>query len=1188
MRLTAILLIVAIMHVSAKGLSQTITFSGSDVPLEKVFVEVKRQTGFVIFYDLDVVNKVGGITLSVKNMPLDSFLKTAFTGKPLSFTIHGKSIVVFAEKQTININQQQGSEPDPIKMICRVVDEDGNPLGGANIVIRMENGAVSTQADATGYFNVQGKAGQVVEVSFVGYKNSTFKIAKQNKSVNIVLTRTTSTMNEVFVNTGYQSILKERSAGSYVKVEGDAVKQKSVSMNIVDRLEGLVPGLAVNNSQGADKFLIRGVNSVNASRTPLYVVDGVPMDYDLISQLINPNDVENIVVLKDATAASIWGAQAANGVVVITTKKGKASGKIKVEYNGFASFKGLPDYSYQKMMSSQQFITAAKETFDPATYPYDQVTNINFNPFTLPVVLPHEQILYDLDNGTISQAVANQKLDSLASLNNRSQVEKNLMQPAFLTNHSVSLSGGNNFYSFYGSLSYTNQKNNYRTNTNSYMLNFKQVFSFTPNIKFDLTTNVAQQSSKQFIVPNLPTINTYIPYAMLADANGNPLSQSYLQLYDDYRRNAEAQSGVNLDYVPLKESSYTNNNNNTTLTARVNAGLSINFLQHFTYEGRYQYESGNNNNYTYYDQNSYYTRRELVNFTEPGPVYYLPSQGGDYFSGKGTNTAWTIRNQLTYSQNWTDNAITFLAGTEVRDNLYKTSNQLIRGYDYQTMTYTPYNELDLKNGIFNPVIPNYYTMSTLQGNTYSATETETRFFSLYSNFAYAYKRKYNLNTSLRMDQSNLFGADISKQYKPIWSVGASWNLGDESFFHKGFVNNMKLRLTYGIGGNSPNPGSGGPYDIIVPYPHPWYTNVGMPYAILRPANDKLTWESTATINAGVDICMLDNRITVSLDAYNKKTTNLLGNQLFDPTNGWFSGFTNLGDINNKGIELAIQSLNIKGKEFSWSTKFNISYNHNKVVRLSQVVPLTPSGKLYSNGFLEGYSAYSMFNLKWAGLDNLGDPQVYTSKGEKIKLIDNLQMEDIQYAGTTQPVYYGGMTNELRYKNWNLSFLLIYNLGYQMRRNVNINYYGRLVQNVQEYFNDRWKKPGDENVTNVPSYVADQNISNSRRTTDFYSMADINVQSSSYMKFRDITLSYNLPALWLHKTSISNCRIYGQVNNILLWTANDQHIDPEYYNLGGSGGDQNSGDGGTLRGAINSSLPDRMKPFYTIGLNVGFN
>ncbi|TCC98517.1 SusC/RagA family TonB-linked outer membrane protein [Pedobacter hiemivivus] len=801
---------------------------------------------------------------------------------------------------------------------------------------------------------------------------------------------------------------------------------------------------------------------------------------------------------------------------------------------------------------------------------------------------PHERILYDQYLGLIDESIANHRLDSLASLNNRSQIEKYFQQPALLTNHNVTVSGGGSFHNYYGSVGYTNERETDKSNASRYNINLRQNFTITPKIKLDLITSLSQEDTRKFNMQGMLPLNSYLPYAMFADGNGNGLSQADLKMYDGLRLPAEQLSRINLNYNPLDETRYAKNNNSSTTMARVNAGLTINLLKGLNFEGRYQYQTGSNTNYTFTDQNNYFVRNEVVNFTvaDPLPVYYLPATGGHYQTGNARSTAWAIRNQLTYDGSWNNekHRLTILAGTETRKDKQTGISTYTRGYNPQTLAYEPYDERTLKsNPIMNPVIGNYYGMSLLFGNSMTSREAETRFVSFYGNMGYTFNRKYNLNASIRMDQSNLFGTDVSQQYKPIWSMGASWLVSNESFFHVPQVNSLKLRLTYGIGGNSPNPGSGGPYDILSPFPHPWYTTVGPGYQVLRPANDKLIWEKTATLNAGLDASLFNNRIELTIDVYDKKTSDLLSYQPFDVTNGWFNGYTNFGDLNNKGIELSSLSRNIVSRNFNWSTTVTFGSNKNKITRLGGVAPTSPQSLLSAGGraFIEGYSAYSLFSLRWAGLDNTGAPQVYNNKGEKVKFSGDLSMDDVSYAGTAQPLYYGGITNNFQYKRFELSFLVIYNLGHKMRKDVNGFYSGRLRQNIAEYFENRWKQPGDENRTDIPAYIADGSVSGSSRSLDLYEAADINIVSASYARLRDLTLSYRVPTGFLREL-----KIYGQVNNVLLWTANNNDIDPEYYNMGQMG--LQVGSGSSSQGLQLASMrPNRMKAFYTIGLNVSF-
>lgn len=1166
-KMTMLLLLLCSIHAFATKLHQNIRLSLhlKKVPLTKVFSAIEQQSNLRFVYGNNIIPADKRISIDVDNVTLTDVLKEVLLGTGLGFSSTETNLVV--------INQQPAPAKQERIIKGKVFDEAHNAVPGVTVMLK--NLQAGSNTNAKGEFTLAvTESNPILLISCMGFMPKTLEVGDKSY-LEIILTPNISLLQQVVV-TGYQTISKERSAGSFTKVEGAQLQQKSGSMSVVDRLEGLVPGFAVNNSTGADKFLIRGVSSVNASRMPLFVVDNVPMSNDYITNFVNPNDVESITFLKDATAASIWGANAANGVVVITTRKGKdLNRRIKMNYDGFVSFKGLPDYDYQHKMNSTQFMNAAKEIFNATAYPWKTVTTPGVGNSD-PIVYPHERILYDLSNGFIPQSVADARMDSLASLNNRGQIDQYLQQPALLTNHSLSFTGGSQFHSYYGSLAYTNQQNNDKSSLNRYQMNLRQDFAFSKNVKADMTVNLSQQKNTRFIIPTLPDLNTYLPYAMLADADGTPLSQAYLKMYQPYRQTAETKSALNLNYIPLKESGYTSNNATTSGAVRVNTGLNIKLAKGLTYDGRFQYQQVNNNGYTFYDQKSYQTRYELVHFTQapttPGakPVYFLPESGGQYQSSNSQNISWTVRNQLMYDNSFKAHQLTFLAGTEVRGDRTRSFSSTRRGFDFQTQTYNVYDEKSLQlNGVTNPVIGNNSaTKSTLTSQPVSVSEIETRFFSLYANGAYTYKQRYNLNGSIRMDQSNLFGTEKSQQYKPIWSAGAGWIISNEAFFAVKSVNRLNLRLTYGLGGNAPLPGSGSSQDIVIAESSPLFNGMGIGYRPLLPGNKMLTWERTKMVNVGVDFDLFNSRLSGAIDVYQKKTIDLLGSQPLDRTAGWYYGYANLGDMMNKGIDVQLNSRNIAKGRFSWNTLLTLGYNKNKVLKLNRTSPLTPSNKA-NVGFVEGYPAYSFFAYKWAGLDATGDPQITTANGKTLKNTSGITAADLNYAGISQPAWYGGITNSFRYGSFDLSFLVIYNLGYQMRRDVNTFYSGRLTANIPTSFEDRWKQPGDEAKTNIPAYVALGSQDIARRSTDLYNKADINIVSADYVKLRDLTLAWNLPARVVDHAGMESFRIYTQLNNVMLWKANKDDIDPEYFKL------------------MYATRAPAMKPFFTVGVNVRF-
>ncbi len=1164
------------MQVSAATFGQRITMDKKKASIESVLKEIRKQSGYDFYYDGHVLSSAPVVNVKLNNASVPDALRAAFEGLDIVYTIKG-NIVSLKKKESGFLDKVLGVFAD-IDVQGTVVDTEGNALAGATVRIKGTNRVAVTNSN--GEFSLRNvNENAVLEISYLGYRTREVKAAKSMGR--ILLELSSGELSEVFViSTGYQTLPKDRSTGSFVHVSAEKVGQKSIGMNVVDRLEGLVPGLAVNYGQGNEKLMLRGVSSINLGRQPLIILDGIPVaEYRNIESLVNPQDVKDITVLKDATAASIWGAQAANGVIVITTKSGEYnSNKVNVAYDGFVSFKGMPEYGALNLMSGQEFITAAKQLFQNsnylASYPYATVSNVSAGSY--PKIYPHEQIFYDWKAGLNSETVANQRWDSLANLSNRSQIDKNFYQQVMLSSHSITLSGGGKLNKFFGSLAYTRYDNADKSTRDRYNFNLKEEWKLAKWLTLDLSGNMSYEKNQVLNISYPTTLDQYVPYALFADGNGKPLSQSYLYMTDAYRNTAEQRSKISLDYVPLNELKQ-NRNDNGVLAARINGGIRINLYKGLNFSTRGQYQRTVDDGYSFFDQNAYRVRLENVQFTpipaagaEPSTI--LPKTGGHYYTNKLNVTAKTIRNQLDYSLQLGDHQLTALAGQEIRSTLFELTNTMTRGFDFQTQTYGTYNYnlKDLESpGLSNPVLPvGTAARNTLRVVPITKAENQVRFVSFYGNLAYAYKNRYNFNGSLRYDQSNLFGKSSSSQNKPIWSTGLSWNMEREDFFKSEMISKLMLRATYGIAGNSPDPGKGGVADVLFANNNAFYNGLGTGYVIISPGNDRLVWEETRSLNLGVDFELLDQRISGSVDYYNKQTSNLLGDRPLDPTTGWYTAFGNLGELYNKGVEVSINSRNINQGDFSWTSNFNIAYNKNKISSLKRYNALTVDAKT-KDGFIEGYSAYSLFAYKYAGLNAEGNPMVYKQDGSTGMFTNQLGLNDAYYQGSTQPLWYGGMTNTFRYKDFTLSGLIVYNLGNVMRSDVNQFYYGRLQGNIQSNFSERWQNPGDEARTSVPKYIPLETASNSQRTTSFYTRSDVNIISASYLRLRDLTLSYDLFKSGLSKLHLQKARVYAQVNNLLLWTKNDKGIDPEYYNLSG----------GTRLKA--------MPAFYTLGLNLSF-
>jgi hypothetical protein len=330
---------------------------------------------------------------------------------------------------------------------------------------------------------------------------------------------------------------------------------------------------------------------------------------------------------------------------------------------------------------------------------------------------------------------------------------------------------------------------------------------------------------------------------------------------------------------------------------------------------------------------------------------------------------------------------------------------------------------------------------------------------------------------------------------------------------------------------------------------------------------ELLFPKTKNYPGSLDFGLFKNRISGSVEVYKKLTSDLLGYIPIDPTTGYSFAYDNLGSMSNKGIEIQLNTTNIAVNDFSWKSILTVAYNENKITELKRMLPLTYSSKTSGNQ-IEGYSAFPLFGFNYLGLDKNGNPLALNAMKDTVKLASQLKVDDPMYAGTTQPKWYGGLTNIVSYKGVSLSCLIIYNLGQKMRRDVNDFYTGRLLRNYAEYFNDRWKKAGDEAITDIPGYLP-SSTSATQRMTALYTQSYYNIISASYAKLRDVTLAYSFPKRVTDKLSMMELQVYGQVNNIMLWKNNKFDIDPEYFNpqLG--------------------VRTTRMPAFYTIGLRISF-
>jgi TonB-linked SusC/RagA family outer membrane protein len=1193
MKLTIFLTCTMIFDVSAGIYSQSmkINLSMANVTVEKVLREIKKVSNYDFMYDANLIEKIGKVNVNLKDSSVEEILEICLKGSNVDFEIVDDVILLVPSEKEIT----EKIIKEKVEVKGKITDDKGEPLPGATI---MEKGTINgTVSDKNGNysFSVDG-SNAVLKITYIGFESQEIKVGDKT-IINITLKPSASKLDEVVV-TGYQTLSVNKSAGATQNVKAEVFERKSNS-NVLESLEGQVAGLGLFSDptkEGKKTLNIRGVTTLNGIKGPLIVVDGFILEADIST--INPYDIESVTVLKDAAASSIYGARAANGVIVITTKKGK-KGKLKVDYRNTFSFTPKPDLAYRlNRMSSSEFVDIQIEMakweindikreygsgVDKETFFADEgyASMRVYNPVYRALV---NKFLHPEDASKYEKTI-----NDLRKIDNTKQWEKYFFQNQMEMQHNISISGGGEKNTFRASLNYTSNRGQ-RTGSKSERIIFNVLnnYVFSKKTNMDIIANITFSTNERTPISESIMDNVF-SYSSLVDEIGNPApveyGDEYVNVFDynyfprfktseTIRKNQEA-GLLDESYRPLKELGlYTSHDQNfsTRLQARLNTKITKNLTAHLGF----QYEIGNDEIKNLLSAKSYemtalindYTlkkvRKHSAGLNEPDEIErrFIPI-GDRLIETRGRNNSYILRGQLDFNKIFRENhALTLFMGSEIR-HVFKTSTTVDRyGYNKETLLYQYINKSRKKSldGTFaEGGEPGLITFAD------GFTENTNRYFSLYGNFTYGYKNRYLLSGSMRIDQSNLFGTDPKYRYLPFWTLATKWKISEEDFFNVNAINSLSLRLSYGVNGNVPR--GYGPFDIV----EYLLTEYGGPdpvreaLKIISPAVYDLRWERTNTINIGFDIAMFNDKLLLNIDMYNKQTFDLLAESKIDPTQGFTSVMFNRGDINNKGIEISLNTVNIQKNDFSWSSDLNFRYNKN---RITKVFNTNSGGSRYAdlalasvqtNSGLQNFvgSAANSFRLfDYRGLNEKGHVLV-RKKNKEIVEIDNKvgTGQNIQTwqssnwlidAGTVDPIYTLSLTNTISYKNIVLSFMFVGNAGHVLKSdsyNGDFSHSSETPSSLSKDAVKRWKKPGDEKKTDIPplrSYP--HSITLTEGSTK-------NIVSANYIRLRELILTYSLPNNIIHNSGLKRVSFNAKVNNLFIITANKKGIDPEVHGIG---------------------------------------
>lgn len=1067
---TLLLLGVLLFGFTVSAQSQKVSLDFKNERVEKVLASIKSQTGMSLVFSDQLVDVNRKVTMQLKDVTLKEALTRLLSGINLTFEIRNNKIY-FIEKKAVS---QPGSRKKRVTGVVK--DVMGEPLIGANVVEkgRSTNGVIT---DFNGKFTLEVDESASLVVSYIGYLAQDIP-TKGKGDFHIILKEDTNTLDEVVV-TGYGDFKKATYTGSAFVLTTEKLEALPV-VSVGQMIESNIPGISVvagtSSQPGAKTTLrVRGVASMNASTEPLYVLDGVPIpSYDLSNftsmseaggmgfiETLNPADIESITVLKDAASASLYGAKGANGVVLITTKKGK-EGKLRVN---MAAKYGITDfaYTYRPLMGGEE----RRE-------------------------LIHEGLVnFQLDKGVSEQEAqqyADANIDQYAKRlpQGYSDWESALFKTGYQQDYNLSASAGNQNSSFIGSLGYTKQTG---VSLNSEMERFtgrvdasnkyKKV-EFGMNASFSWTKNVhlpegkfygsAIYASKVNLTPSTPIYNEDGTYASgYRENNGyNPILEA--EVNDYYARTVRAMGTAKIAY-------------NVWDNLKVSSVFTVDYS--LTKDFFFQSPDGRDG--------ATYQGRGRMQMTD--------------------RIRYTSQNNLTYSKTFGKHSVSAVTAFEVMK------------YDYEDLyaAKKTYGQ-DINTSLGNAADP-IDADQKLQ---------EDALMSYVASVNYSYDDKYYASFSFRRDGSSRLSPDT--RWGNFWSLSASWRLSQERFMQplKSVLSDLKLRASYGVNGNLPSSyyGYQSTYTTGAFYsgkPSLWESTLG---------NEELTWEKNYALNLGLDIGLF-SRVNVSLDWYTRTTKDLLMSKQLNSISGFSSLLTNVGQMRNTGVELEVRSNNIKTKDFSWITAFNLSHNKNKILKLADL-PWFVDGRYVRK---EGYSFNTIYLREYAGVDpETGSALYYDNQQDengnytKNKVTDPGQASPIPLKDIT-PTISGGFMNTFNYKFIDLSFNLSYSFGGYSYDNASYILQDdgySVISNKSTEQRRRWQKPGD--ITDVPRFVYGNkkggNYNSSRA-----------IHSTDHIRLKSLILGLNAPKAWLQKLGIGNARIYFSGTNLLTWAAYDQY-DPE--------------------------------------------
>lgn len=1045
-----------------------------------------------------------------------------------------------------------------------VLEEDGQPALGVTVMIKGTTIGMVTDHNGTFSLRVPDKQGQILVFSCIGKVTQEHPLNRDN--YRITLLDDSEELIGAVVNTGYQKLDRRMSASAISSIAGEDVLQHN-AISVDNMLQGKIPGLMVLGSSStpgaATKIRIRGTSTISGNREPLWVVDGVILDdpvslsteelndldnVNLIGNAIsglNPIDIESIDVLKDASATAIYGVRAANGVIVVTTKKGR-TGTPRVNYAGSVTVTERPGYNRLQRMNSQERVDVSREIEQKGlTYRF------------VPARVGYEGLLYDLYDKNIDYDTFREKVADMEVLN--TDWFDAIYRTSVSQRHNVSISGGTNTLNYYVSGSFNKENANVKgTGVTSYNVMAKTQARFRDNLigTFQVRANT---SAKDYLHSSIS------PYGYAYNTS------RAIPLYNEdgslafYNKSMGNQNPLTFNVLhEIAHSGQTINNDG----ANFNANLEWTVITGLRLTGTLAMNIANTTQKSWFDEQTYAaaSMRMLplgVEFPTDDPTEpFRASQcrlpyGGELRSADSRNFGYTARFQTDYNKLFNGrHNMTLAAGTEARSTRYTGISTVQWGY---------LPDRGEKFVQINPAEWPAYGQMVLESPDV-VTNRLSNYLSFYAIASYAYRSRYIINANVRADGSNKFGQDKSTRFLPIWSVSARWNIMNEPFFKDVmWMNELALRTSYGIQGNVSDDQT--PNMIIKmggldPFSGDYISTIS------KLPNRFLKWEKTNSFDVALDFSFLDNRLGGTVEYYYKTGHDQIVSTPVSPTTGSSTMSLNVGDIMNKGYEFILNAVPVRTKDFRWSVSLNSARNINRVTRGGAQNGYTWEDYVNGRAVLKGYALNSFFAYKYAGLNEQGLPTFKDTEEGEDTTFEQMMDQVFDLAGNRVPLMQGGFSSNFSWKGLTLGLFFSYQLGAKGRLNYLYSNSGQYLpnpeQNMSSEFVDRWRQPGDEQTTDIPA-LSTNNMSftslfGSRRQYkiadngwQMYNQSDLRVVRTDFLRLRSAYLRYNLPQDFCKKLRVQYANIRFEAYNLFLLASKDlKGQDPEQIGLGSFG------------------------------------